>query len=101
MLLIDVCGVLGVAALATASRDAGTLAGVVGGVLPDIENLSAGNPGTDPKIFPSHWFPHKRHRRGPALGMELLVIAAALLGLRAMGSTGSAPPSQPTADVIK
>ena len=104
MLLVGACGVLGVAALAAASPDARMLAGVAGGVLPDLENLSAlseDDPGTGLKIFPSHWFHHARHRRGLAVGLELLVVAAALLGLSALGSTGSAPTSQRSADVIK
>ena len=101
MWLVDACGVLGVVALAAASRDAGMLAGAAGGVLPDLENLSESPPGRHPKIFPSHWAPHRRHRWGLALGMELLVVAAALLGLGALGSTGSTPPPQRRADVIK
>ena len=94
MLLVDACGVLGVAALAAASPDARMLAGVAGGVLPDLENLSAlsalseDDPGTGLKIFPSHWFHHKRHRRGLALGVELLLVAVAVLGLTAVGATG-------------
>jgi len=101
MLLVDACGVLGVVALAAASRDAGMLAGAAGGVLPDLENISESSPGRHTKIFPSHWAPHRRHRWGLALGMELLVVAAALLGLSALGSIGSIPPSQRAADVIK
>ncbi|TMJ14066.1 MAG: hypothetical protein E6H02_04070 [Bacillati bacterium ANGP1] len=92
---------LGVVALAAASRDAGMLAGAAGGVLPDLENISESSPGRHTRIFPSHWAPHRRHRWGLALGMELLVVAAALLGLSALGSTESIPPSQRTADVIK
>jgi hypothetical protein len=104
ILLVDACGVLGVAALAAASPDARMLAGVAGGVLPDLENLSAlseDDPGRGLKIFPSHWFHHTRHRRGLAIGLELLVVAAALLGLSALGSTGPTSPSQRSADVIK
>ena len=72
-----------------------------GGVLPDLENISESSPGRHTRIFPSHWAPHRRHRWGLALGMELLVVAAALLGLSALGSIGSIPPSQRAADVIK
>src|SRR5438132_388955 len=74
MWLVDACGVLGVVALAAASRDAGMLAGAAGGVLPDLENLSESPPGRHTKIFPSHWAPPRCHRWGLALAAEVTVL---------------------------
>lgn len=73
-------------ALAVVVGNIGMAAGVLGGVLPDLENLpdvlfkrKAG------KIFPSHWWEHGRAAvSGLWAGLETVVLIAAALGLAAL-----------------
>ncbi|HLW59282.1 MAG TPA: hypothetical protein VKV57_05085 [bacterium] len=95
VLLLHACGVLGVAAAALTAGDSAALAGAVGGVLPDLENLREKPP--HDRIFPGHRFRHDRYPLGPSLGAELLLAAAAVVALAATHPTAApAPPHRKT-----
>jgi len=90
-LIADGCGVLVVLALAAVAGNIGMIAGVLGGVIPDLENV--------PdflfkrkvrKFFPSHWWDHKSAARGPRTEIEPVLFVAAAVGLVVvvLGRTG-------------
>jgi hypothetical protein len=91
ILLLNACGVLGVAGMACAAGDLGALAGAVGGVLPDLENIREPNPHPGVKVFPSHWFSHHRHRTGVGLGVEGLLALTAVLALAVLPTAPPVP----------
>lgn len=89
-IIADACGALAVLALAVAVRNMSLAAGVIGGVLPDLENVpeivfrrEGGR-----KIFPSHWRAHDTAagRRWAALETVVLLAAAAGLALVLRGT---------------
>ncbi|HKV44525.1 MAG TPA: hypothetical protein VJT32_07610 [bacterium] len=91
VLLVHACGVLAVAAAAFAAGDSAALAGAVGGVLPDLENVREKQPAD--QIFPGHRFRHDRFAVGLSLGVELLLAAGAALALAATHPAPAARPS--------
>jgi hypothetical protein len=84
--LVDVAGALAVLALGLLTHYPAFVAGVIGGVLPDLEN------GPDilarlwngkvrwPKIFPSHWKEHQSPGAG-TLRLEPFVMLLAAIGV--------------------
>lgn len=81
-LAADLCGVLAVLALAILMGNFGMAAGVIGGVIPDVENL--------PDIlfkrkfrkgFPSHWFDHDLPPGSRWGALESAVLVAVGVGL--------------------
>jgi hypothetical protein len=81
-LAADLCGVLAVLALAILMGNFGMAAGVIGGVIPDIENV--------PDIlfkrkfrkgFPSHWFEHDLPPGSRWGALESAVLVAVGVGL--------------------
>jgi hypothetical protein len=84
--IIDGCGALAVLALAAVAGNIGMAAGVLGGVLPDLENLpDILFKRRAVKIFPSHWWDHERASAGGLwAGLEAVVLIAAGLGFAAL-----------------
>jgi len=81
---LDCCGVGVLLTAASRSTAPGALAGAVGGLLPDLENLvPSRNPGRT-KLFPSHWFRHNKASRRVGVAVELLTAAGAILLLCAL-----------------
>jgi hypothetical protein len=81
-IIVDGGGALAVLALALVAGNIGMVAGVIGGVLPDVENV--------PEIlfkwkvrkfFPSHWWEHERVAGGRWIRIEIAVLLAAVVGL--------------------
>lgn len=52
------------------------IAGAIGALVPDVENIYGHKGVTEPKkIFPSHWFRHETRSAGYGAAVELLVVA--------------------------
>lgn len=86
---LDGCGVVAVLTAASRSTLPGALAGAVGGLLADLENLVPNRYLDRTKLFPSHrrgshWFGHNKSSRRVGVAVELLTIAGALLLLCAL-----------------
>ncbi len=85
-LITDACGVLAVLALAIVAGNIGMTAGVIGGVIPDLENVPdilfkrKGR-----KFFPSHWWEHESAVNSRWTGIEPVVFVAAAVGFVAAG----------------
>ncbi len=90
-LIADGCGVLVVLALAVLAGNIGMAAGVIGGVIPDLENV--------PdivfrrkvrKFFPSHLWEHEAAASGRWTGIEPVLFVAAAVGfvVVVLGRTG-------------
>jgi hypothetical protein len=90
-LIADACGVLVVLALAVAAGNIGMAAGVIGGVIPDLENV--------PdillkrkvrKFFPSHWRDHDSAAGSRWTAIEPVLFVAAAVGfvVVVLGRTG-------------
>lgn len=84
-LVADGCGALAVLALAAVTGHVGMAAGVLGGVLPDLDNVpdlvlkrKVG------KIFPSHWRERGLGAGGRWAALETAVFIAAAIGLAAV-----------------
>jgi hypothetical protein len=82
-LIADGCAALAVLILAVVMRNMSMAAGVIGGVIPDLENLpdivfrrKGGR-----KIFPSHWWEHDTPAGGRWAALETVVLIAAAIGL--------------------
>lgn len=93
-LALDACGALAVLALAVALGNIGMAAGVIGGVIPDIENApDVLFKRKIRKIFPSHWFDHDLPAGSRWAALESVVLVAAAIGLavvlRATGLGGA------------
>lgn len=84
-LIADGCGVLAVLALAIVAGNIGMAAGVIGGVIPDLENVPdilfkrKGR-----KFFPSHRWEHESAANSRWTGIEPVVFVAAAVGLVAV-----------------
>jgi hypothetical protein len=80
--IVDGCGALALLALAVVTGNVGMAAGLLGGVLPDLESLPDILTGRKfGKIFPSHWWSHERDVGGRWAVLEPVVFAAAAIGL--------------------
>jgi hypothetical protein len=90
-LIADGCGVLAVLALAIVAGNIGMAAGVIGGVIPDLENVPdilfkrKGR-----KFFPSHWWEHEPAANSRWTGIEPVLFVAAAVGfvVVVLGRTG-------------
>jgi hypothetical protein len=81
-LAADVCGVLAVLALAVMMGNFGMAAGVIGGVIPDVENVpDVLFKRKFRKVFPSHWFEHALPPGSRWGALESAVLIAAAVGL--------------------
>ena len=55
------------------------IAGAIGALLPDVENIPGYGAVTEPKkLFPSHWFRHETRSARCGIAVELLVLMTAL-----------------------
>jgi hypothetical protein len=81
-LAADACGALAVLALAVMIGNFGMAAGVIAGVIPDVENLpDVLFKRKSPKVFPSHWFEHALPSGSPWGALESAVLVAVGVGL--------------------
>jgi hypothetical protein len=81
-LILDGCGALAVLVLAATAGNIGMVAGVIGGVIPDLENVpDVLFKRKVRKVFPSHWWEHERAAAGRGMGIETAVLFAAVAGL--------------------
>lgn len=95
-LIPDILGLLTVLSLAARAGRPEIVAGAIGGLLPDVENIIPGNEHRMPKVFPSHWFRHQDRVTEQAAAIELTVGAAAvgmLIATRYAGSRRSGSPA--------
>lgn len=80
--IIDGCCALALLAVAVLTGNVGMAAGLLGGVLPDLENVPNVLFGRKiGKIFPSHWWTHERAVSGRWGVLEPVVFVAAAIGL--------------------
>ena len=80
--LVDGCGALAVLVFAVVAGNIGTVAGIIGSVSPDLENVpTVLFKRKVRKFFPSHWWEHERAARGRGVGIETAVFFAAAVGL--------------------
>jgi len=92
-LIADGCGVLVVLALAVVAGNIGMAAGVIGGVIPDLENVpDILFKRKTRKFFPSHWWEHEAAAgsRWTAIEPVLFVVAAVGFVVVVLGRTGPA-----------
>jgi hypothetical protein len=83
--IVDGCGALAVLVFAAAAGNIGMVAGVIGGVIPDLENVpDVLFKRKVRKLFPSHWWEHERAAGGRGAGIETAVLFAAVVGLVAV-----------------
>ena len=90
-LIVDGCGVLVVLALAVVAGNIGMVAGVIGGVIPDLENVpDILFKRKARKFFPSHWWDHEPAAcsRWTRIEPVLFVVAAVGLVVVVLGRTG-------------
>ena len=81
-LIADGCGALVVLALAALSGNIGMAAGVLGGVLPDLDNVpNVVFKRKTRKVFPSHWWEHGAGAGGRWAALETVVLVAAAVAL--------------------
>lgn len=77
-LLPDIAGSLAVLAVCAQSGKSEAVAGAIGGLLPDLENVAARRNSGKRKLFPSHWFRHEDRAVPYANIIEILTAATAL-----------------------
>ncbi len=87
-LILDGCGALAVLACTLLLGRAGATDGVLGGVLPDLENIpdiiqGPQRAGNGRKVFPSHWWEHGSVTGRHGNRIQACVAVAAAIGLAA------------------
>jgi hypothetical protein len=79
----DILGLLAVLWFAVRSGRPEVVAGAIGGLIPDIENVLPDTETGMPKLFPSHWFRHQDRVTARAETIEWAVGAVAVCFLLA------------------